>query len=117
MLNKILLLVIMSLFLACQGRFDVVQSGTSTTEITVSFRVIDQIKALCTAQLSTTSYSNQFEYNKAVADCVFAHLSSITSIGALNTFANQYCQPTSDLSSFTPAQIVSINTTCAALGF
>ncbi len=118
-IKSVLLFVSLGL-MGCQqlvpGRVDVVQSGTSTTEVTVSLRVIDQIKQLCTEQVAPVVFATKGEHDKAVADCVFEHLSSITTTGALNDYVKKYCQPTSDLSAFTAEQIAAIDSTCATLG-
>lgn len=116
------IIVLLSLFtMACSqivpSRVDVVQSGTSTTEVTVSLRVIDQIKSLCTAQMAPLYFNSIEEREAAVAECTFEHLSSVTSTASLNVFAEQYCQPWSDLSAFTPEQQVSIDSACIALGY
>lgn len=98
-------------------RIDVVNSGTSTIEVTASLRIIDQLKALCTDQLSPISYPTLADRNSAISSCVFEHLSTIGGpTSALTDFASQYCGTNANLTGLTPSQIASIAATCAAMG-
>lgn len=98
-------------------RIDAVASGTATIEITASLRIIDQLKALCTEQLSPIVYPSPEARASAISSCVFNHLNSIgTPTSALTDFVTQYCGPNANLSGLTPSQISSIIQTCTALG-
>lgn len=113
-----ILLIAFLIFLAGCGnsipsRIDVVNSGTSKIELTVSLEVINQLKALCTEQNAPIVFPTRQDKDKAIADCVFEHLNMTT--GGVS-FADQYCNG-ADLSGFTPEQVATIETTCASLGF
>jgi len=95
------------------SRIDVVNSGTSKIELTVSLELINQLKDLCTKQLSPVVFPTRADMDKAISDCVFAHLNMSTGSA---TFGQQYCTG-ADLSGYTPEQISTIETTCQALGF
>jgi len=98
-------------------RVDVVTSGTSTVEVTASLRIIDQLRELCTDQLSTVDYPTSNARASAISTCIFEHLSNIgSSSSALTGFVSQYCGAGANLTGLTPSQIASIAATCIALG-
>lgn len=116
-LSMVLLLIITVYLVGCgnsiPSRIDVVNSGTSKIELTVSLELINQLKDLCTKQLSPVVFPTRADMDKAISDCVFAHLNMSTGSA---TFGQQYCTG-ADLSGFTPEQIATIDATCASLGF
>lgn len=121
MLAVILLFNILMTTVACQqivpGRVDVVASGTATVEVTASLRILDQLEALCIKETAPESYPSSADRDKAVADCVFGHLSSIGSpSSALTDFTGQYCGAGADLQGLTESELATIRSTCAALG-
>lgn len=98
-------------------RVDVVNSGTSTIEVTASLRIIDQLRELCTDQLSVIDYPTSNARASAVSTCIFDHLNNIGSpSSALTGFVSQYCGAGANLAGLTPSQIASIAATCSALG-
>ncbi len=68
-----------------EQRFDATQSGTSTTDISVTFAFIDQVEKLCVMDTLVADYATADLYNKAVAECTFAKLSTINVAQVCNT--------------------------------
>lgn len=110
------LIIILSLGLAACGnkaevpeRIEVVQSGKSTTEITVSFEFLNQLTALCRGLVANTPYPTPEARETAVSECVFNHLKDIGApINVTQDFATQYCGAN---------QTPDTAAACAALGF
>jgi len=115
-------LIILSLLLSgctqlVPSRTDIVTSGTNTIEITVSVKLIDQLKTLCEDQLAPLDYPSLSLRKKAVSDCVFEHLQTIgASTSAIGSFVDTYCGPNANYTGLTPGQITSLAASCAALG-
>lgn len=119
-MKKLLILLAVGLNACGQlvpNHVDVVTSGTSTIEITASLRIIDQLRVLCTDQLSVIVYPTQEARSSAISSCIFEHLNTIGgSTSVLTDFVLQYCGVGADLSALTPDQVASIASTCKALG-
>lgn len=107
-----------SVFRTNDSTQSVVQSGASYSYVVVRLEFIQQVQQLCADSLLQSSYASVPLYNQAVADCTFAKLASLNvNTGAVSSFTNQYCQPTSDLSTLTPQQVLNVKSACTALGF
>lgn len=86
----------------------------ATQTIAINFGFLDQLQKLCEAQLLQSDYKSKELYNQAVANCVFSNL-SLLNVAQLQNLQNTYCKPGADLTSFTPAQIDTIKSSCAAI--
>lgn len=120
-MKKIILFGLVLLIIGCKqlvpDKTEMVTSGKTTVEITVSLQLIEQLKQLCTDQLAPVIYPSAADRSSAISSCVFEHLSSIgTSTSALTDFVTQYCGHNANLTGLTPDQVASIASTCLALG-
>jgi hypothetical protein len=80
-MNKLFTITVLFALASCNNslpsRVDVVQSGTSTTRITVSLELIDQLVGLCTDFYASADFPTLAARQHAVADCVFANMKQL----------------------------------------
>lgn len=112
---RIIIIIAIAALSACDNkaevpnRIDLVQSGKSTTEVTVSFDFLNQLTALCRGLVGNTPYPSEAAKEQAVSECVFNHLKDIgTPINVTQDFGAQYCGVN---------QTPDTAAACAALGF
>ena len=120
---KYILMFFLLLVIGCANKVEVPStveqhvSGQATVTTTIELGFLDQLTKLCTDEFGTTIYATSADHDKAVADCVFNHLSLLNVTPAqLSTFGSNYCKAGADLSSFTLDQQTQILSTCKALG-
>jgi hypothetical protein len=100
------------------NRMDIVQSGKSTTEVTISFEFLNQLTSLCRGLVGNTPYPTLEAREAAVSECVFGHLKDIGApINATGNYANEYCGANPNYAGLTPDQIAQVQATCKALGY
>ena len=92
-------------------------SATLTVNVTITFGFLDQLHQLCEDEYATTTFVDDNQHRKTVADCVVGKLTGLSSATANvpTQVQSQYCNANADLSAFTPAQIVQIQALCASL--
>jgi hypothetical protein len=94
----------------------IIQSGESYTYIVIKLDFIEQIKQLCLDSNPQPEDLPDRAYSQLVAKCTLDHM-NLFNISAPKTldFVGKYCSPTSDLSAFTPQEVLNIASVCAML--
>lgn len=93
---------------------EAVQTNNATQTISIEFGFLNQIQTLCQQQTLRSGFTSDELYNQAIANCVFNNL-TVLNAAQLANLQNNYCGPNADLSSFTPSQIATIESSCAAI--
>lgn len=93
------------------GKQELVQSGSSTTYVTLRFEFVDQLRQLCAASYLQSDFIDGLHYQQAVANCVFSHLNAVGATApSISSFQSQFC--TNIPTNLTPEEQVSILSTC-----
>jgi hypothetical protein len=115
------LLPMMFLLMGCggvNGTQHITQDGESFTYVIIRLEFIEQIRQMCQDSILLTDYPTEILWKQEVAKCTFKNL-SLVNINPTqgNDFVAKYCQPGSDLSGYSPTEVINIKSACSALGY